>query len=58
LFTRAFSMARNASSAVLERAHSEHGASMVQYAFLMALIALVVSVLVGALGSGHRGLFG
>jgi Flp pilus assembly pilin Flp len=55
---RACVVARNASGALLERADSEYGVSVVQYAVLMALVALVVSVLAGALGSGHRGLFG
>ena len=58
LLTRAFALVRNASGSLVERAHSEHGVSIVQYAFLVALIALVISVLVVALGSGYRSLFG
>ena len=58
LLMRAFALVRNAPGSLLERAHSEHGISIVQYALLVALIALVISLLVGALGSGYRGLFG
>jgi Flp pilus assembly pilin Flp len=43
---------------LLGRAHSDRGASTVQYALLVALVALVVAVAVGALGSGMKGLFG
>ena len=52
LLTRAFALVRNVSGSLFERADSEHGISIVQYAFLVALIALVISLLVGALGSG------
>jgi uncharacterized transporter YbjL len=55
---RASALVRNASGSLLERAESEHGISIVQYAFLVALVALMISLLVGALGSGYRGLFG
>jgi Flp pilus assembly pilin Flp len=58
MLMRAFLAVRSAHGAVLERAYSEQGASTVQYALLVAVIALVVAVLVGALGSGMKGLFG
>jgi Flp pilus assembly pilin Flp len=43
---------------VLGRAHSDKGATTVQYALLVALVALVVAILISALGSGVKGLFG
>ena len=49
---------QGAYGALLERTHSEQGVSTVQYAFLVALIALVVALIVAFLGSGIRGLFG
>jgi Flp pilus assembly pilin Flp len=58
LLVRALAVARSVRGSFLQRANSEHGASTVQYALLVALIALGVSILVGALGSGHPGLFG
>jgi Flp pilus assembly pilin Flp len=58
LLMRAFLAVRSAHGAVFERASSEQGVSTVQYALLVAVIALVVAVLVGALGSGMKGLFG
>ena len=57
LMRAALSM-RGAYGAILERPESEQGASTVQYALLMALIALVVALIVAFLGSGIRGLFG
>lgn len=55
---RAALSVRGAYGAILERPESEQGASTVQYALLMALIALVVALIVAFLGSGIRGLFG
>ena len=49
---------QGAYGAWLERTHSEQGVSTAQYAFLVALIALVVALIVAFLGSGIRGLFG
>jgi Flp pilus assembly pilin Flp len=43
---------------LLERPRSEQGVSTVQYALLVALIALVVALIVAFLGSGIKGLFG
>ena len=55
---RLLAVARAASGSLLDRAESELGVSTVQYALVVAVIALAVSMLVGALGSGFRGLFG
>ena len=55
---RGFFMAQGACDRVRRRAHSEVGASTVQYAFLVALGALLVALLVGAFGSGLKGLLG
>jgi Flp pilus assembly pilin Flp len=55
---RAAVSVQGAYGALLERTHSEQGASTAQYAFLVALIALVVALIVAFLGSGIRGLFG
>jgi len=55
---RAALSVRGAYGAILERPETEQGASTVQYALLMALIALVVALIVAFLGSGVRGLFG
>jgi Flp pilus assembly pilin Flp len=57
-FTRLIGSVLGASEAWFDRTHPEHGVSTVQYAFLMALIALVVALLVGLLGPGIKGLFG
>jgi Flp pilus assembly pilin Flp len=55
---RAALSVQGAYGAFLERAHSEQGVSTVQYALLVALIALVVALIVAFLGSGIKGLFG
>jgi Flp pilus assembly pilin Flp len=55
---RAALSVQGAHGAFLERAHSEQGVSTVQYALLVALIALVVALIVAFLGSGIKGLFG
>ncbi len=55
---RGFFLAQGACGTLRRRAHTERGASTVQYAFLMALVALVVALLVGAFGSGLKGLVG
>jgi Flp pilus assembly pilin Flp len=55
---RAVLSVQGAYGALLERAHSEQGVSTVQYALLVALIALVVALIVAFLGSGIKGLFG
>jgi Flp pilus assembly pilin Flp len=58
LLTRAAWSVRGAYAALLDRATCERGVSTVQYAFLMALIALAVALIVGLLGPGVKGLFG
>jgi Flp pilus assembly pilin Flp len=55
---RAALLVQGAYGALMERTHSEQGVSTAQYAFLVALIALVVALIVAFLGSGIRGLFG
>jgi Flp pilus assembly pilin Flp len=55
---RAALLVQGAYGALLERTQSEQGVSTAQYAFLVALIALVVALIVAFLGSGIRGLFG
>ena len=55
---RAALSVQGAYGALLERTHSEQGVSTAQYAFLVALMALVVALIVAFLGSGIRGLFG
>ena len=51
LFTNALVAVKSAHGSVLERARSERGATMVEYALLVGLIAVV------ALGQGISGLF-
>ena len=58
LFMNAFVAVRSAHSTMLERARTERGASMVEYALLVGLIAVVAVVAVGLLGGGIANLFG
>ena len=58
LFVNAFVAVRSAHSTRLERARTERGASMVEYALLVGLIAVVAVVAVGLLGGGIANLFG
>jgi len=58
LVLRGFCFAQGAYGTLLARSHSERGATTVQCAFLVALVALVVALLVGAFGSGMKGLLG
>jgi Flp pilus assembly pilin Flp len=53
---RGFFFVQGAWGTLLRRTHSERGATTVQYAFLVALGALIVALLVGAFGSGLKGL--
>jgi Flp pilus assembly pilin Flp len=55
---RAYLAVQGAPATVLGRSHSEQGVSTVQYALLVALVALMVALVVGALGAGAKGLFG
>jgi pilus assembly protein Flp/PilA len=58
LFVNAFVAVRGAHSSMLERVRTERGASMVEYALLVGLIAVVAVVAVGLLGGGIANLFG
>ena len=58
LLLRAALLVQGAYGTLLDRAHSERGVSTVQYALLVALVALVVALMVGLLGSGIKVLFG
>jgi pilus assembly protein Flp/PilA len=58
LFLSAFVTVRRAYSTRLQRARTERGASMVEYALLVGLIAVVAVVAIGLLGGGIAGLFG
>jgi pilus assembly protein Flp/PilA len=57
LFVNAFVAVRGAHGALLLRARSERGASMVEYALLVGLIAVVAVVAVSLLGTSISGLF-
>jgi len=57
LFINAFFAVRGFHSNLLERARTERGASMVEYALLVGLIAVVAVVVVSALGLGIKGIF-
>ena len=56
-FINAFVAVRGAHGALLQRARTERGASMVEYALLVGLIAVVAVVAVSLLGGGISGLF-
>ncbi len=58
LFLNAFVAVRGVHSVMLERARTERGASMVEYALLVGLIAVVAVVAVSLLGGGIANLFG
>jgi pilus assembly protein Flp/PilA len=57
LFLNAFFAVRGFHGNLLERARTERGASMVEYALLVGLIAVVAVVAVSFLGKGISGLF-
>ena len=57
LFLNAFFAVRGFHGNLLERARTERGASMVEYALLVGLIAIVAVVAVMWLGNGISGLF-
>jgi pilus assembly protein Flp/PilA len=57
LFLNAFLTVRGFHSNLLERARTERGASMVEYALLVGLIAVVAVVAISLLGGGIKGLF-
>jgi hypothetical protein len=58
VLTRAFVGLQDASGTLLGRTQSDQGVSTVQYALLVAILALVVAVLVALLGYGAKGLLG
>jgi pilus assembly protein Flp/PilA len=57
LFLNAFTAVRSTHGNLLERARTERGASMVEYALLVGLIAVVAVVAVTLLGGGISHLF-
>ncbi len=57
MFMSALVAVRSAGESVALRARSERGASMVEYALLVGLIAVVAVVAVTFLGNGISGLF-
>jgi pilus assembly protein Flp/PilA len=57
LFLNAFFAVRGFHGNLLERARTERGASMVEYALLVGLIDVVAVVAIAALGGGIKGLF-
>jgi Flp pilus assembly pilin Flp len=57
LFIKAFFAVRGANTTLLQRARTERGASMVEYALLVGLIAVVSVVIIGALGGTVHGIF-
>jgi pilus assembly protein Flp/PilA len=58
LFLNSFVAVRGAHRSMLQRARTERGASMVEYALLVGLIAVVAVVAIGLLGGGISNLFG
>jgi pilus assembly protein Flp/PilA len=56
-FLKAYLVVRSGHASLLERARTERGASMVEYALLVGLIAVVSVVIVTALGSSVKGIF-
>ncbi len=57
VFMHAYFAVQGAHSKLVQRVHSERGASMVEYALLVGLIAIVAVVAVSALGHGISNLF-
>jgi pilus assembly protein Flp/PilA len=57
LFIKTYLVVRSANTALLERARTERGASMVEYALLVGLIAVVSVGIVTALGGAVKGIF-
>ena len=58
LFLQAFVSVRSLHSTLLHRARSEQGASMVEYALLVGLIAIVAVAAITLLGGAIANLFG
>ena len=57
VFLNACAAVWTAHETLLARARTERGASMMEYALLVALIAVVAVVTISALGGGISGLF-
>jgi pilus assembly protein Flp/PilA len=57
VFLNAFVAVWTAHETLFARVRTERGASMMEYALLVALIAVVAVVAIGALGGGIAGLF-
>jgi pilus assembly protein Flp/PilA len=57
LFVQSFVAMRSVNSTMLDRARSEHGATMVEYALLVGLIAIVAVIGLIALGPDISNLF-
>jgi pilus assembly protein Flp/PilA len=57
MFLNALFAVRGLHSTLFERARTERGASMVEYALLVGLIAVIAVVAVSLLGTSVKGLF-
>jgi pilus assembly protein Flp/PilA len=57
LFINAFVALKGLRGTLLERTRSERGASMVEYALLVGLIAVVAVITIAAFGGGIANLF-
>jgi pilus assembly protein Flp/PilA len=57
VFLNAFVAVRATHETLFARARTERGASLLEYAMLVALIAVVSVVIIAALGAGVSGLF-
>jgi len=57
IFIQAFAAFRGVHGSLLTRARNERGASMVEYALLVGLIAVVAVVAISLLGTSITGLF-
>lgn len=58
LARRGLFLAQGVIDTLLRRMHSQRGVSTVPYSLLVALLALVVALLIGAFGAGLKGLLG
>jgi pilus assembly protein Flp/PilA len=57
IFINAYLAVHGAFDSLVERTRSERGASMVEYALLVGLIAIVAIIAITFLGKGISGLF-
>jgi hypothetical protein len=58
VLTRVFFVVQGAPGTLMGRTQSDQGASTVQFALLVAILALAVALLVALVGSGAKGLLG